>query len=76
VTPLGLDPGEESVQVFDLARVALNGGDVVADERRGLVEFSLAAPEDEDVRTFVDKSLGRAKPYTACAAGDDGDFIL
>jgi hypothetical protein len=27
------------------------------------------------VRTFVDKSLGRAKPYTACAPGDDGDFI-
>jgi hypothetical protein len=76
VALLGLDPGEKPVQVFDLARVALNSGDVAADERRGLVEFLLAAPEDKDVRTLADKSLGRREPDAACSAGDDRDFIF
>jgi Cyanate lyase C-terminal domain len=67
---------ERLPHLFNLARVALNRDDVPADERCGLLEFLLAAPEDKDVRTFVDKSLGRGKTDPACAACDDGDFIL
>jgi len=46
------DGGVEAIQIGEIGDVALDGGDVFADELDGRVEFGFAAAGNEDVGTF------------------------
>jgi len=48
-----LDGGVETIEVGEIGNVALDGGDVFADEFDGGIELGLAAAGDEDVGAFV-----------------------
>lgn len=71
-----LDRRIEPIEVEQLGRVALNGGDIAADEGDGLVQFGLSAAEDEDASALIPETLGRGEPDTAVAASDDSNLAL
>src|ERR1700675_4196840 len=71
-----LHGGVQSVQVGELADVALNASDVFADLLYCGIEFRLSAPGYEDVCAFIVESLGRGEADSTVAAGDDCYFAF
>ena len=65
------DPGVEPIDVLLFAHVTLHAGGVVAEFLYRRFEFGLPASGDEDVRAFLDESLGGGQPDAGAASGDD-----
>ena len=57
-------------------QISINGGDVHAYFREGLVEFGLATTDDEHIGALFDEPLGCRKTNTATATCDDGDLAF
>ena len=55
----------EAIEIIKIGDVGLHGRDVLADLGLRLVEFALAAANDEDVSAFIDEFLRGRKPDTA-----------
>src|SRR5260221_9771170 len=69
-----LDGRENTVEVAEAGRVALDRRCVAADRGDGFVEFGLATPGDKHARAFCGKALGDAEAYAGTAARRQRDF--
>src|SRR6266481_3742287 len=69
-----LDRRIQPVEVRKVRYVALNSGDVLADQLDGLIEFALTATGDEDLGTLCDKALRGGEADAAVASGYDCYF--
>jgi len=67
---LPLDGVVQAIQVVQVGRITLDGGDVAADQLSGLVQHFLPLGLDEDVRSFLDEQLGAGQCHAARSAGD------
>src|SRR5579863_6919208 len=66
----------KTIKIGQFGDVSLNACRVAADCLHGLVEFLLAAPRDEDIRTFFDEQFCSSQPNPLCSAGDDGGLAF
>jgi len=60
----------QAVQVVQVGRVALHGGDVAADQLDGVVQCFLPPSLDEDVSAFLDEQPGAGQCHAGGSAGD------
>src|ERR1700730_56302 len=75
-SPLHLRDGlVKTIKVSQLGNVSLNSRNVDADCLHGLVEFLLAAG-DEDIGTLFGEELCRSQANPFCPAGDDGGLAF
>src|SRR5579859_6370812 len=70
------DFGIKTVEVGEIGDVALDSRHIAADFAHRLVEFLLAAAENEHMGALFDEELRRGKADSTIAAGDDGHFSL
>jgi hypothetical protein len=64
----------QSVQVFHLAHIALNGDAVTSKHCFGPIKLRLPAACDKDEGTLCDEPLGNRETNTRCTSGDHSDF--
>src|ERR1700675_3843351 len=69
-----LDRRIQPVEVCKVRHVALNSGDVLADQLEGFIQFALTATGDEDLRAFLDKALRGGEADATVASGYDCYF--
>ena len=65
-----LDGVVQAVQVVQVGRVTLDGGDVAADQLDGVVQYFLPPGLDQDVRAFLDEQFGAGQCHAGGSAGD------
>src|SRR5437867_12856165 len=65
----------ETIQVSQFCDVSLNARHVTADCRDSLVEFLLAARDDEDIGTLLDEQFCSSQPNPFFLASDDGVLL-
>ena len=66
----------ETIKIGQFGNVSLYTRRIGADCFHRLVEFLLAAPRDEDIRTFFDEQFCSSQPNPLCSAGDDGGLAF
>src|SRR6202795_375265 len=69
-----LDRRIQPVEVRKVRHVALDCGDVLADQLDGFIQFALPATGDEDLRAFRNKALRGGEADAAVASGYDRNF--
>src|SRR5258708_10915840 len=70
------DARVERVEVVKLGHVRPDRDGVAAELFDGLIEFCLAASDDDDVRALGDEAGRGGQPDSGGAAGDHGDLVL
>jgi hypothetical protein len=66
-----LVPGDWCIPIWWLRPNSATTYSYRALERDCLIQFCLPAGRDEDVGSFLYKTIGRRQPYPAIASGDD-----
>jgi len=64
----------KSIEIHEIRHVALDGGNIPADQGCSLVQFRLPSAGDVDESAFLDEALGGRETNSAAAARDNGNL--
>jgi len=64
----------DTIEVIEVRRVGVDGGDVASDQPGGFVEQGLPTAEDKYMSAFGDKPLGDRQADTDATTADDGSL--